>query len=291
MSGKIMGLVWDLDLPHSKQLVLLAMADHADHKGENVFASIGLIAWKTGYSERQVQRIVRECERDGLLKKTAEATARRPATYRVVVSKGQQKNAYQGCQNVTPNQLESRESVTSGVTQPSHPRGDTRVSPEPSDQPLIEPSDQKTPVVSVPRESQPEFDFELQLMLYAILDTTGRDYRRVPAVITFTRSWRADGYTAEDVAFAYQQLRQNDWKWTDPKRGNRGRKATLDDINEALGQARTEVHKYNPDAELETTLRRVRQTGDFSAIDPDYVPELEAGSKMALSAEGVSNER
>lgn len=284
-----MGLVWDLDLPHSKQLVLLAMADHADHKGENVFASIGLIAWKTGYSERQVQRIVHECERDGLLEKTAEATARRPATYRIVVSKGQQKTAYQGCQNVTPEADKPSPNVTPGVTK-SQARGDIVASPEPYEPPT-QPSDQKTPVVSGPRESQPELDFELQLMLYAILDTTGRDYHRVPAVITFARSWQADGYSAEDVAFAYQQLRQNDWKWTDPKRGNRGRKATLEDINEALGQSRTEMHKYNPDAELETTLRRVRQTGDFSAIDPDYVPELEAGSKMALSAEGVSNER
>lgn len=29
MSVKVMGQVWDLDLPHNKLLVLLAMADHA----------------------------------------------------------------------------------------------------------------------------------------------------------------------------------------------------------------------------------------------------------------------
>jgi hypothetical protein len=32
MSGKIMGQVWDLALPHAELFVLLAMADHADHE-------------------------------------------------------------------------------------------------------------------------------------------------------------------------------------------------------------------------------------------------------------------
>ena len=64
MSGKVSGMIWDLDLPHSQAWVLLAMADHADHEGNNVFPSVDLIAWKTNYSERQVQRIVKQL-RDG----------------------------------------------------------------------------------------------------------------------------------------------------------------------------------------------------------------------------------
>lgn len=35
MSVKQMALVWDLDLPPNKRLVLLAYADHADDDGDN----------------------------------------------------------------------------------------------------------------------------------------------------------------------------------------------------------------------------------------------------------------
>lgn len=67
MSAKIMGKVWDLDLPHNKLIVLLAMADHADHLGNNVFPSQGLIAWKTGYSVKQVRRIIQDLVKDEIL--------------------------------------------------------------------------------------------------------------------------------------------------------------------------------------------------------------------------------
>ena len=74
MSVKIMGQVWDLDLTHAQQTVLLAMADHADHDGAGVYPSLGLLAWKTSYSRRQVQRIIHEAiargdKGDGLVAK------------------------------------------------------------------------------------------------------------------------------------------------------------------------------------------------------------------------------
>ncbi len=56
MSVKIMGAIWDLDLPHELAWVLMAYADHADHDGGNCYPGVRLIAYKTGYSERQVQR-------------------------------------------------------------------------------------------------------------------------------------------------------------------------------------------------------------------------------------------
>lgn len=67
MSAKISGQVWDLELPAAKRLVLLAMADHADHLGNNVFPSVGLVAWKTGYSVKQTRRIIHSLVSDGLL--------------------------------------------------------------------------------------------------------------------------------------------------------------------------------------------------------------------------------
>jgi hypothetical protein len=147
MSGKVMGAVWDLDLPHSKQLVLLAMADHAHHDGTQVFASAKLIAWKTGYSVRQTQRIIDQLESDGLIKLTSPATPRMPPIYRIDVSVGKKKPEYQGRHFDTPDGSEGRQNVTSkndqgrhfddsGVTK-SAIRGDIAMSPKP-DQPLKE---------------------------------------------------------------------------------------------------------------------------------------------------------
>lgn len=56
MSVKIMGQVYDLDLPRSQKQVLLALADHCDHEGNHAHPGIPLLAYKTEMSERQVQR-------------------------------------------------------------------------------------------------------------------------------------------------------------------------------------------------------------------------------------------
>lgn len=95
MSAKIMGAVWDLDLPHAEAFVLLAMADHADHDGGSVRPSFGLIAWKTGYSERQVRRIVATLTTRGIL--ILEASGKDDGTsntYRINLSVGIQKKPY-----------------------------------------------------------------------------------------------------------------------------------------------------------------------------------------------------
>src|SRR6476646_11958684 len=67
MSAKIMGQVWDLKIPFNQAWVLLAMADHADHQGKNVFPSLPLEAWKTGYSLSNVKAIVRQLKDEGIL--------------------------------------------------------------------------------------------------------------------------------------------------------------------------------------------------------------------------------
>jgi hypothetical protein len=67
MSVKIMGIVWEADLPQREKFVLLAYADHADHDGNNIFPSVGLIAWKTGYDARTIQRITKKLIEDGYM--------------------------------------------------------------------------------------------------------------------------------------------------------------------------------------------------------------------------------
>jgi hypothetical protein len=109
MSAKASGRVWDLDLPHNKRLVLLAMADHADHEGRNIYPSTDLIAWKTGYSFRQVQRVIDTLIADGILVVVKPARQQKPATYALDFKAGVAKPPFdpvarraQGRQNVTP---------------------------------------------------------------------------------------------------------------------------------------------------------------------------------------------
>lgn len=58
MSVRLMARVWELDLDHAEQAVLLSLADYADDDGGHLFPSQALVAWRTGYSERQVRRVM-----------------------------------------------------------------------------------------------------------------------------------------------------------------------------------------------------------------------------------------
>lgn len=58
MSGKVSGLVWELDIPHEHAWLLMSLADHAEHDGTKVHPGGGLTAWKTGYSVRHVKRLI-----------------------------------------------------------------------------------------------------------------------------------------------------------------------------------------------------------------------------------------
>jgi hypothetical protein len=62
-----MGAVWDADLPRPEKFVLLSYADHAAHDGTSIYPSVERMAWKTGYSERSIQRITRDLEDAGIL--------------------------------------------------------------------------------------------------------------------------------------------------------------------------------------------------------------------------------
>ncbi len=95
MSGKISGMVWDLALEKSEKLVLLAMTDHADHLGRNMFPGVGLVAWKTDLSVRTVERAMASLERRGVLVLQED----RPGStkiYRADLSKAPQKPPYRG---------------------------------------------------------------------------------------------------------------------------------------------------------------------------------------------------
>lgn len=62
-----MAQVWECDIGHAEQSILLSLADHAHDDGTKVFPSLRRTAWKTAYSVRQVRRILRSLEGIGAL--------------------------------------------------------------------------------------------------------------------------------------------------------------------------------------------------------------------------------
>ena len=135
MSVKQMGIVWELDLEHSKKLVLLAYADHADDDGDIVFPSLGRIAHKTGYSRDQARRISKGLKDDILMElvEPADAATQRPARYRLTLQNGTLLGPFKarGASSTTP------------PAPPSHPGANgpphlgAPVPPEPSLEPSV----------------------------------------------------------------------------------------------------------------------------------------------------------
>jgi hypothetical protein len=84
VSGKVTGLVWELDIPHGHAWVLMSLADHAHHDGTKVFPGNALTAWKTGYSTSQVKRILRDLwKMYGLIEPVTKGGGANNAEYRI----------------------------------------------------------------------------------------------------------------------------------------------------------------------------------------------------------------
>lgn len=66
MSVRVMSWIWDnSDTIGTARLLLLAIADNADHDGRNAWPSIATLVRKTRLSERTIQRTVKELEAGG----------------------------------------------------------------------------------------------------------------------------------------------------------------------------------------------------------------------------------
>lgn len=124
MSGKTTGKVWDLKLTPAKQIVLLALADKADQNDEHITPGIPLVSWMTGYSERQVQRIVKSLIADGLLVVTGESARHKPTSYRINVAAGIQKPLYvKRSDKMSPLENDKMSPLNEKVGVTSHGRG------------------------------------------------------------------------------------------------------------------------------------------------------------------------
>lgn len=67
MSYRLQPLIWNTDMKPSQRFVMLALVDYADDNGQNIYPSIETLSRKTGYSERNVQRILKSLEDEGLI--------------------------------------------------------------------------------------------------------------------------------------------------------------------------------------------------------------------------------
>jgi hypothetical protein len=94
MSERINGALWGLMLSREERYLALALGDHADHEGANIFPSIGLLAWKTDYTPRRVQQLMRKLQARGILVKVESCSGRRNvASYRIDLAAAKPKDA------------------------------------------------------------------------------------------------------------------------------------------------------------------------------------------------------
>lgn len=149
MSILLMAEVWRRECEHPEQSVLLALADHAEDDGTNVYPSVAYTAWKTNYSPRQVRRILGGLRERDVLTVMAEASRHRPTEYRIDLQKLPLKKPFRAA-NADERLPQIREDKMSalgsdGAVEGGHPdrlgvtsatpRADIAVSAEPSVEP------------------------------------------------------------------------------------------------------------------------------------------------------------
>jgi hypothetical protein len=147
MSITLMSRVWGLDLTQNEKLVLLALADHADDDGF-CFPSIRRLAWKTDYSERSIQRIIRKLQGDGVVEvaKEAPGTPGRPRVYLLNLERASTKLAFDTGANMSPlsdervTPLSQTGDKSSATGDTGDATGDIAVAPESSVESSEEPS-------------------------------------------------------------------------------------------------------------------------------------------------------
>jgi hypothetical protein len=198
MSVSAMAWVWRQNLTPMSKIVLLAIADHADDDGGNAYPSKSTLALKTGYSERQVIRIVNQLTDEGWLSEERRHVPgirpdRMPKVYQIVMRRG---DILTGRAETLP--LDGVTSVTL--------RGDIRdvdgvtwVSPEPSIEPSLEP----TPAAA--RKVDPLWDAVVDACGLSGSTLTKSERGRVAVAVSELRAVGADPAEVSVRAQAYRR--------------------------------------------------------------------------------------
>ena len=173
MSVKQMALVWEYEFKPAHQQIMLALADHAHDDGTEIRPSVGRLAWKTGYSERQVQRNLKELRNDlKILVLQRKGGGRgNPNVYRFDWTKGVKKSPF----------IPKGERVTSenGKGDISDIKGDTATSPEPSLEPSsLEPS--RRDAKASPKETINYFELFARTATELGYEVTPEDRKELP---------------------------------------------------------------------------------------------------------------
>lgn len=129
--------VWRHRFSHPQQVVMLALADHANDFGSSIFPAVDYLAWKTEYSRRTVQNILGDLRACGILEVVKEATWNRPNEYRINWKKATLKKPYVRGAAFAPHQTGGAAPVQEGCSSgaegcSSGALGVQPVAPEPS---------------------------------------------------------------------------------------------------------------------------------------------------------------
>jgi hypothetical protein len=83
--------VWELDIPRNEALVLLAYADHGK---EGDSPSQNLVAWRTGYSRKEISRITKRLLKKNVIK-VVKAEPGQPTQYALTPENGPKKTGFE----------------------------------------------------------------------------------------------------------------------------------------------------------------------------------------------------
>ena len=109
MSIRLMAAVFELDIPASEKLVLLAMADHARDDGTGCYPSVDLLARKTSQTRRGVQKIMRRLEYNRrLIAPSHVSRGRRATEYRITFENREPRSPFARGSNREPEYNEPR---------------------------------------------------------------------------------------------------------------------------------------------------------------------------------------
>lgn len=252
MSIELMARVWKIELSHSQQSILLAMADVANDDGRNCYPSHRLLAWKTGYSERQIARIINELIESGIVKVIKLGTNNHPPRYWIQLEKGKPKKPYKRERSdddefrgdkLSPQEI--RDDILSPLngdeeddSLPPNEAGDDRVSPQdvafvapggdtlspdPSVNHQLQPPEQKEEgiVGATPTGSPlgplddgwPTFLAALCWVCHGHQNVNALTKKQLGALTAEGKKLREDGYTMEDLRDWVEQHWRKDWRW------------------------------------------------------------------------------
>lgn len=209
-----MGSVYEIELTHGQQAVLLAMADHAQDDGTDVFPALARLAWKTGYDKRQIRRLIRELQAIGVLVEVAPPAQHRPTEYRIDLDAGEQKEPYVPDAPPGP-----REDISAPRGGKNDIPGRTPRPPKPSVEPSNKPSGRSSRKrVKVNRKAVTEDEFSLAAAVVQLFNDSAGTALSVEAHLTpiVGRIREKPKYTEEHHRKIIEAVFAGEHWWTGP---------------------------------------------------------------------------